>query len=367
MRKPNISTLFSSFDPFREEVSQWLRFLFYYFRRRLLILFRHFEGVKDVLVDILIAKRGRYSKHFLNLSIFFLVTGAIVGAPVVAEYYPTVDQDDSLSLTDSSFLASNQPQELSTSTQISDKPRFEILDYEVQEGDVLGTIAEKFGVSVDTIKWANNLKTDRLVQGQVLRIPPVSGIVHRVKPGDTVYSVAKQYKTDAQKIVNFPANDFSDLDTFALNVGQTVIVPDGVAPEAAAIYIAQRVPKIIAGGGGRLLWPVSGQISQYPVSYHMALDIANNAAPDIAAAESGTVVYSGCIRYGYGCHIIIDHGDGIQTLYGHMQALYVSSGSVARGQAIGKMGSTGRSTGIHLHFEVRTNGIIVNPLGYLSR
>ena len=351
-----------------KDISDWLRFLYIYFRKRLIILFTHFERFKDVLVDILIAKRGRYSKHFLNLSLFFLVTGAIVGAPVVAEYYPTVNREETLSLTDSSYLVSNQPQELSTATQISDKPRFEILDYEVSSGDVLGTIAEKFGVTVDTIKWANNLKSDRLVSGQILRIPPVTGIVHRVKPGDTIYSLAKYYKTDAQKIVNFPANDFADLDTFSLNVGQTLIVPDGVAPEAAPVYIAQRVPKIIAGGGGRLLWPASGQITQYPVSYHNAIDIANNAAPDIAVADSGTVVYSGCIRYGYGCHIIVDHGNGMQTLYAHMQSLYVSSGnSVARGQAIGKMGSTGRSSGIHIHFEVRINGVIVNPLGYLGR
>lgn len=356
------------FGFYKQEILDWIQFLYYYFRKRLTIVFHHFEGFKNIVVDLLIVKRGRYSKHFLNLSLFFLVTGAIVGAPVVAEYYPTVNSQDEFSLNDFSALSSNQQLELSTATEISDKPRFEILDYEVQSGDVLGTIAEKFGVSLDTIKWANNLKSDRLVSGQSLRIPPVTGIVHRVKPGDTIYSIAKQYKTDAQKIVNFPANDFADLDTFALNVGQTLIVPDGVAPEAAPVYIAQRVPKIIAGGGGRLLWPASGQITQYPVSYHMALDIANNAAPDIAAAESGTIVYSGCIRYGYGCYIIIDHGNGLQTLYAHMQALYVSSGgSVVRGQAIGRMGSTGRSSGTHVHFEVRTNGVIVNPLGYLGR
>ena len=128
------------------------------------------------------------------------------------------------------------------------------------------------------------------------------------------------------------------------------------------------MPQIIASGAGRFLWPVSGIITQYPVSYHMALDIANNAAPDVAAGDGGIVIFSGCIKYGYGCHIILDHGDGFQTLYAHMQALYVSVGAkVARGQAIGKVGSTGRSTGTHLHFEVRTNGIIVNPLPYLGR
>ncbi|OGG13458.1 hypothetical protein A2773_00440 [Candidatus Gottesmanbacteria bacterium RIFCSPHIGHO2_01_FULL_39_10] len=359
---------FAVLSDFSQEIREWLGFLSIYTTKRLKILFFRFEKVKDFLVDILIAKRGRYSKHFLNLSLFFLIAGAVVGAPVIADYYPTVTTNTNYSSTPSTIYASISTNELSTTTQISDKPRFEILDYEVVSGDVLGGIADKFGVSVDTIKWANNLKGDSLIPGQILRIPPVTGIVHKVKPGDTIYSVAKTYKTDAQKVVNFPGNDFADLDTFALSVGQILIVPDGVAPAAAPLYIAQRVPKIIAGGGGRFLWPASGEITQYPVSYHMALDIANNASPDIAVGDSGTVTYSGCVRYGYGCHVIVDHNDGFQTLYAHMQSLYVTAGaSVARGQAIGKMGSTGRSTGIHIHFEVRINGVIVNPLGYLGK
>ncbi len=285
-----------SLNDFGGEIGDWLGFLSIYTSKKLRISFFHFEKIKDFLVDILIAKRGRYSKHFLNLSLFFLIAGAIVGAPVIADYYPTVSTSINYSSTPSSIYASISTNELSTTTQISDKPRFEILDYEVVSGDVLGSIADKFGVSVDTIKWVNNLKSDNLVPGQVLRIPPVTGIVHKVKPGDTIYSVAKNYKTDAQKIVNFPGNDFADLDTFALSVGQTLIVPDGVAPAAAPLYIAQRVPRIIAGGGGRFLWPASGEITQYPVSYHNAVDIANNAAPDIAAGDSGVVSYTGCVR-----------------------------------------------------------------------
>lgn len=350
------------------DIKDWVDFLFRYAKKRLATGFFHFEKIKDILVDVLIAKRGRYTRHFLNLSLFFLVAGAVIGAPVVADYYPTTLQSSNNSYIGANLFASVSTGELSTTTQISDKPRFDIIDYEVQKGDVLGTIADKFGVSSDTIRWANNLKSDNLMPGQTLRIPPVTGIVYQVKPGDTIYSIAKDFKTDAQKIVNFPANDFADLDTFALNVGQTLVVPDGVVPEAAPVYIAQEVPKIIAGGTGRFIWPVSGIITQYPVSYHMALDIANSAAPDIAAADGGVVSYSGCLKYGYGCHIILDHGDGYQTLYGHLQALYVDVGAkVAKGQAIGKMGSTGRSTGTHLHFEVRINGVIVNPLGYLGK
>jgi murein DD-endopeptidase MepM/ murein hydrolase activator NlpD len=192
-------------------------------------------------------------------------------------------------------------------------------------------------------------------------------VVHKVSPGDTIYSLAKKYKSDAQKIVDFPANDFTDLDTFALNIGQILFIPDGVMPEAAPIYKPAPVPQFIAGAGGKFLWPTQGIITQYPVSYHMAVDIANAAAPPVAAGDSGVVAFAGCVRYGYGCHVIINHADGFQTLYGHLSSYNVDAGvSVGRGQIIGRMGSTGRSTGTHLHFEVRKNGVLLNPLSFLK-
>ena len=320
------------------------------------------------MVDVLLAKRGRYSKHFLNISFIFLIAGAIVGGPVIAEYYPTVEpQDGQFEEASEDILASYSSDEFSITTVVSDKPRFEIIDYEVASGDTLGSIAEKFGVSIDTIKWANSLKTEKLIPGQSLRIPPVTGIVYKVTAGDNIYSLAKKYKSDPQKIVNFPANDFADLDTFALNIGQILFIPDGVMPEAKPVYRSAPVPQFIAGAGGRFQWPAQGQISQYPVSYHMAVDIANRSAPPIAAGDGGTVAFAGCVRYGYGCHVIINHGDGYQTLYAHLSSISASVGqSVGRGQVLGKMGCTGRCTGTHLHFEVRKNGVIVNPLPYLQ-
>ncbi|MCL4339389.1 M23 family metallopeptidase [Patescibacteria group bacterium] len=353
---------------FFQEVQDWLRFLYYYFQKRIVKGAVHFENIKDVLVDLLLVKRGRYSKHFLNISFLFLVAGAIVGGPVIADYYPTVHPntfaaEDYAANTSSSL----SQQDLTTTTVVSDKPRFDIIDYEVVKGDTLASIADKFGISVDTIKWANSLKTEMLIPGQSLRIPPVTGIVAKVAPGDTIYSLAKKYKSDAQKIVNFPANDFADLDTFALNVGQTLFIPDGVMPDAAPIYQPAPVPQFIAGGGGKFMWPTQGVITQYPVSYHMAVDIANPSAPPVAAAGDGVISYAGCITTGYGCHIIINHDGGYQTLYAHLQAIYVKVGqSVSRGQVIGKMGSTGRSTGTHTHFEVRLNGVLLNPLNFLK-
>jgi len=287
---------------------------------------------------------------------------------VIAEYYPTVaEPDGQLEETSEDILGPPDSEELTTTTVVSDKPRFEIIDYEVNPGDTLGSIAEKFGISVDTIKWANSLKTEKLIPGQSLRIPPVTGIVHKVAAGESIYSLAKKYKSDPQKIVNFPANDFADLDTFALNIGQVLFVPDGVMPEAAPIFKAAPVPQFIAGAGGRFMWPTQGQITQYPVSYHMAVDIANRAAPPVAAGDGGVVAFAGCVRYGYGCHVIINHAEGYQSLYGHLSSYNVSPGqSVGRGQVIGRMGSTGRSSGTHLHFEVRKNGVILNPLSYLK-
>ncbi len=321
---------------------------------------------KGYLVEFLIARRGIHTRPFLHVSLAVLVASGVVTAPIIASTYPGTN-DELINFTPpSAVLGALTTATDQTATVISDKPRDQVVVYEVQQGDTLGIIAQKFGVTVDTIKWANDLKGEALSVGQQIKIPPVTGIVHKVKPGETVYSIAKYYKTDAQKIVNYPFNDYTDLDTFALAVGQTLVVPDGVMPEARPI-IAPSVPTSqIAGGSGQFLWPAGGSITQYPVWYHMALDIANSAAPGIAAAGSGKVVLVERQRYAYGWHIIIDNGGGLSTLYAHLSDIYVDVGQdITKGQLIGKMGSTGRSTGTHLHFEVRKNGIAVNPLSFL--
>jgi len=361
-------TLRSDFKQYKIDLRDWLKFLYFFIRKRVLTGLVYFERGKDLLVSLLVIKRGGYSKHFLNISFIFLVAGAIVGGPAIAEYYPTVSPDNFASESAASMeLLGDEPGVLSTTTEISEKPRFEIIDYQTVQGDTLASISDKFGVSVDTIKWANNLKTEKIATGQTLKIPPVTGIVHKVVPGDTIYSLAKKYKSEPQKVVNFPANDFSDLDTFALNVGQVLFVPDGVMPQAAPVYKPGVVPQFIAGAGGKFIWPTQGSISQYPVSYHMAVDIANRSYPPVGAGDAGTVAYAGCVRYGYGCHVIINHADGYQTLYAHLSSYAVEAGvKVGRGQVIGKIGITGRSSGPHLHFEVRRNGVLLNPLSFLK-
>lgn len=364
-------TLLGLYDDF----NLWRKSLGYYVQRNVVRLTRWFETQKDTVVDILMARRGMYQRPFMHFSIVVLFTAGIVSAPILADTYPgmKISADVETYTPPSAVVSSLDLSEYGVETRVSQKPRDQILEYKVESGDTLSSIAEKFGVSIQTIQWANNLTGTNLQIAQALKIPPVTGVVHRVREGETIYSIAKKYKTEAQGIVNFPFNDFTDLDTFALAVGQTLIVPDGVIQQAAPVarpqtpsFASPQAP-ITGGGSGQFMWPTNGVITQYPIWYHMALDIANNSQPPIAAAGEGVVSSVQYLRYGYGQHVIIDHGAGNSTLYGHMSEIYVKPGDrVGRGQVIGKMGTTGRSTGIHLHFEVRRNGVAVNPLGYLK-
>ena len=351
------------------DIRDFGRVLYYYLERRIRQYARQFEGQKDDIVGFLMAKRGNYQRPFLHTSFFILIGAGIIGAPIIANSYS--DSTDQLAqYTPSSGVVNTLDMyEFATSTQVSDKPRDITVTYAVREGDTLSSIADKFGVSMDTIKWANpDLKGEKLSIGQKIQIPPVTGLVVKVGRGETIYSIAKKYKTEAQKILNYPFNDFADLDTFALSAGQVLVVPDGVPVSQRAIYAPIQIPSTIAGGNGQFAWPTQGLITQYPVSYHMAVDIANSSAPPVGAAEAVTVVLAESSRYGYGLHIIVDHGNGYQTLYAHLSAIYVGAGdSVGRGTVIGRMGSTGRSTGTHLHFEVRQGGVLLNPLPFLSK
>lgn len=346
-----------------DDIGSWRDGWYHYEERRLRRFAIWFETQKDILVDILMARRGTYQRPFLHISLGILLVVGVTGAPIIANAYPGgVSQQLDDYTPSSAVLTSLDLTDYGVQTQFSQKPRDQVESYTVKDGDTLAKIADTYGVSVDTIKWANDLKGDSLSVGDTLKIPPVTGIVHTVQEGETVQSIAKKYKTDAQKIVNFPFNDYADLDTFALNVGQTLIVPDGVQPEAAPIIIPQMLPSIAVGSVGQILWPTNGVITQCPIWYHVAFDIANPAEPGVMAATDGVASVPPFQRYGYGNHIIVDRGDGFSTLYGHLSEIYVKTGDhVAKGQVIGRMGSTGRSTGPHLHFETRMNNVLLYP------
>ena len=199
---------------------------------------------------------------------------------------------------------------------------------------------------------------------------PLTGVSHKVNKGDTVRSIAKRYDVDPQVIVNFPFNTFVNDETFELAIGQSIIVPDGVLPAPIPLAPRSRFTTPDAGtvvASGSFVWPTQGRITQNFVWYHPGTDIANKEMPGVLAADSGTVITAGWSNVGYGNYIIIDHNNGTKTLYAHLSAIYVNVGqTVARGNTIGKMGSTGRSTGPHLHFEIIKNGVHTNPLGALQ-
>lgn len=330
-----------------------------------------FEKRKGFFVTALYRQRGKLARTLIHSGMATLAGVAMIIAPVVAKEFPgkSINPWDAPLAPSVLSATSQDPQ---TTTQFSDKIRDKIYQYTVSAGDTVSTIAEKFGVSQDTIRWQNNLASkDSIRVGQVLEILPVTGVSHKVQKGDTVYSIAKYYNTSPQGIVDFPFNTFVNDETFDLAIGQTIVVPDGVKPEviywSPVAAVRQTTPNagtVVASG--IFVWPASGTITQRFVWYHQGIDIANSSAPDILAADSGTVLVPPYMAGGFGNYVIINHGNGYTTLYGHMQKIYVVTGqTVARGNAIGKMGSTGRSTGTHVHFEVTRNGTKLNPLDVL--
>lgn len=260
-----------------------------------------------------------------------------------------------------------------TGTEITPVLRDSIIAYTVEEGDTISEIADKFNISTNTILWENNLGArDFIKPGQNIQILPVTGISYTIKRGDTLPAIAARYRAKDEDIVE--VNKLTDASD--LKVGAKIIIPDGIPPAAPSQAIAKTpsrasigdIFKPAAPAAGRFNWPtISRRISQYFRGWrHTGLDIPAPTGQPVYAAEGGVVITSGWSNGGYGYYIIIDHGNGVQTLYGHNSRLSVERGDrVVKGQVIGSVGSTGRSTGPHIHFEVRIDGNRVNPLGYL--
>src|SRR3989338_1263980 len=358
----------------------------YFFRAYLARLFGGFESVKDVAVVKMYQQRGKYATIFVHAGVVTVMALGVALGPTLI-----VDTNQSRAVISSALgnrivFAEGQDeakvlgetvtaQDVMTLTQISDKPRSDDVEYEIQSGDTLGSISEKFGVSQDTIKWENlNIKEWKTlkVAGKIL-VPPVTGVVHTVKSGENIYSIAKKYNADAQSIVDFPFNAFTNDETFALAVGQRLVVPDGIMP-AESLISPQAVTPIArtpdagsVSATGVWIWPATGRITQPFRSWHKGTDIANHDGGPILAADAGTVGISGWPdNSGYGNRVFINHGNGYITIYAHMSRLDVVAGQrVKRGDQLGMMGSTGRSTGTHLHFEIRTAGGALDPLAAL--
>jgi LysM repeat protein len=221
--------------------------------------------------------------------------------------------------------------------------------YVVREGDTLSQIAQMFDVTVNTIKWGNDLSSNTLKVGQTLVILPISGVQYVVAKGDTLASVAKKYKGDIDEIVAY--NNLQKGEPLA--VGSTIIIPDG---EVAA------PPSVIRSGSGLkeyagyYLRPIAGGRRSQGIHGYNGVDLAAPVGTPIMASADGDVIIArfGGWNGGYGNYIVIRHGNGTQTLYAHASKINVSSGdTVHQGDIIGAVGNTGKSTGPHIHFEIR--------------
>lgn len=255
--------------------------------------------------------------------------------------------------------------------------RNKIIEYMVTDGDTLSGIATKFNITTDTIRYANNISDiDNLKPGTKLTILPVTGVLHTVSAGETLAGIAARYKSTEALITSQ-----NDLYGIKIEAGMKLLIPDGEIPEAPKPEpVATPAPVAKAPtrsgsqgsatptrGTGAYRFPTLVGSSGYYNGYHnWAIDIPNSVGTPIFASDGGRIVeakygYNG----GYGNTILIDHGNGTQTRYAHMSSLSIVGGYVSKGQVIGLMGNTGRSTGPHLHFEIIIGGVRMNPINYL--
>lgn len=295
------------------------------------------------------------SSQMADINSFFAGTGGDGGSASPA---PSTDV---ATVTGSALLALTPP-DSDYISRVSGR-RTSVTEYVVQDGDLLSFIASDFGISQQSIIWASNLKdADSISPGQVLRIPPIDGVIHKAKNGDTAASLAKKYRADESRIIayNRLPKDGS------IDSGDDIVIPDGkiAGPTvpAAAVGTAS-LAKLVQAAKNFAHLPDLGSYFKIPttgfnwgrIHGRNGVDIANSCGTPVYAAADGTVIVADDSGYngGFGKYIKISHPNGTETLYGHSSKLLVSVGQVVgRGDKIMLIGTTGRSTGCHLHFEV---------------
>lgn len=301
---------------------------------------------------------------------------AVGGTTQRSETTSTTEDTSQESFSATTPLAIGGDTEPGTDT-IGTTNRQETINYVVQPGDTLSTIAHSFELTSKTLVWANGMSDQDFIKpGQTLKIPPVEGYLYAVKKGDTLAAIIKKYGGEENAILD--ANHLATAE--ALQPGVEIIIPGGEPPAPPAPTPAQRrlaqvfggdnsgsIPPSAPSGRSRFVWPTGmRKINQYfRGRYHTGIDIEGTYSSPIYAAAAGKVIFAGSDRSGYGLHIVIDHGNGYETLYGHASKIFVGRGeTVKQGESIAMVGSTGRSTGTHLHFEIRTSGGFLNPLSF---
>jgi murein DD-endopeptidase MepM/ murein hydrolase activator NlpD len=270
------------------------------------------------------------------------------------------------------------------------------VQYTVQPGDTIFGIAAQYDLSAQTILWGNFAvladDPEQLQPGQVLNILPVDGALYQWRTGDGMNGVAKFFGVAPEDIIDWPGNHLNRAglgDLAAPNIADktALVVPGGTReftswsaprvvrtdPSAAKGVGAGACASAVNGiiGTGSFIWPTTEHfISGYnysPEANHPAIDIGGKEGNPVFTADNGVVVYAGWSDLGYGNMVMVDHGNGWQSLYAHLSAVNVSCGqSVYQGAQIGAVGSTGRSSGPHLHFELRSDSLgKVDPTKYL--
>lgn len=364
-----------------------------------------FESIKRIIVRKMFWGRGNIFKFTLQfLGVFLFVVG------LVSLGYDTTSNSvaaDTLALAAQYDYSSDLiVQNSSTKTQFAQNViRIESKEYIVKRGDTLSSIAESFGLKTDTLLWANDLTANDFISvGEKIEIPPGDGVLVKVASGDTIEGLAKKYNSDPQTILDANlfdrAIELNSQGKYELLAGKQIFIPDGsITPppapkpvQQAPIYSAvvtppptsagSNPPKNASGGGRFLNWPVAGggTISRCLSYYHNGIDIYDTRYPNIVAAAPGRVIFAGC-QSGYcaplgsvggsglAWSVIVDHGNGFSTVYGHLNNIYVSSGQqVSTGQALGQMGQSGYAFGVHLHFMMVHSGgwNYVDPAPYMT-
>ncbi len=283
---------------------------------------------------------------------------------------------------------------LQMKTQLPDRGRMKVVEYEVKQGDTLSSIAERFGLKVESIFWTNvdtlNGDAHTLKPGMKLLIPPADGVVYKWEADNDLDSLAEEFGTTPQEVLNHPANDFDPVEAalgeVQIEAGTLVFIPahnlKSIDWTRITVFRDKIARSRLSGPGAcgdigygpigtyTFIWPTTTAwiTTYYNPSVHPAIDIAGSVGQPIFAADNGVVVYAGWSPYGYGYVVVIDHGNGWQSLYAHMSQIYVGCGQeVYQGSVIGAVGSTGNSTGPHVHFElIHESYGKVDPLQFVS-
>lgn len=263
---------------------------------------------------------------------------------------------------------------------------YKTFKHEVEKGETLSSIAELYQLEIDSLRWANDLSSDSLNIGQILRIPEIDGTFWVAEPGDTLEKIAIETEGTVADILDLNSHLWAYEEDPKLEVGMEIFIPGGKNPKptptSAPIYIAPGVPApptdILVPAGTFIHPLLDPSCSGWSWSrgygwwrgyyWHGGADMAKRGGCWVNAAGDGTVSTVACYGYGPGCHVVIDHGNGLQTKYFHGNGQFnVKVGDqVKKGQPIMYMGSTGNSTGTHLHFEVVLNGNRLNPENYVK-